>query len=211
MGNALDATLALLQGHEIKLEDVAEVVVEGGPRILRMFQQYLPSEKIAVIEDAHHFAAVVHQGQVRTQDRKYHPQNPIQCQFSMPWSVASAIVHGKVGIDDFTWQALQDKRVLDFAQRVTYKLNPELARAMVVEPVVVEIKMKSGEVYTKRVEASLGSPENPASWDIIINKFRDCCAHAVKPIPRENVDRVVRMAETLEDVTDVTEIVHLLA
>lgn len=183
-GNSLDATLALVHEHDIKPQDVTEIVFHVGPY-----------PRVILFEP---------------RDIKYNPQNPIQCQFSLPWTAASAIVHRKVGIDNFTKQALQDKRVLGLAQKVTHKLNPEFATATCMEPVIVEIEMKSGEVHSKRVDESLGSPENPASWDIIADKFRDCCAHAIKPIPQSNVEKVIKIVESLEDVADVTQIVRLL-
>jgi len=182
--NALDATLALVREHDIKPGDVTEVVIYIGPGALWMFQP---------------------------EDRKYKPANRTQCQFSMPWTIASAIIHGKLGIDNFTEQAVRDKRTLDLAQRVIYKLEPEFASAITTEPTVVEIRMKGGEVYSKRVDACLGTSQNPASWGVVVDKFRDCCAHSIKPIPQGSVDKVVRMVESLEDVADATEIVRLLA
>ena len=181
--NALDATLALVKEHDIKPEDVHEVTVHTGP-FLAMFQP---------------------------KDVKYNPQDLVQCGFSMPWTLASAIMHGKLGIDNFSEQNLHDKRTLTLAQKVTYELEPEFADVTITSAVVVEIKMESGKAYSKRVDRCLGTPENPAGWDIIVDKFRDCCAHAIKPIAQKNVEKVVSMVESLEDVADVTEIMHLLA
>jgi 2-methylcitrate dehydratase PrpD len=66
-------------------------------------------------------------------------------------------------------------------------------------------------VYSKRVDLVYGHPQNPMSWEDLIRKFRDCASYSAKPIPEENIDRVVEMITHLENVQDVREIVGLVS
>jgi hypothetical protein len=54
-------------------------------------------------------------------------------------------------------------------------------------------------------------PKNPVSWEALEKKFRDCVSFSAKPVPAGNVDRAAELTRGLEDISDATEIVRLLA
>jgi len=140
---------------------------------------------------------------------KQNPSTTVDAQFSIPWAVASAIVKGKVGIAEFTPQAIKDKTVLALSNKVTPKLDESLNR-MGVSPAIVEIKTKDGKVYSKRVDTPYGSPENPMSMDAMAAKLRDCASYAAKPLSQKNVEKLIQLVSRLEAVSDVEEVVRLL-
>lgn len=180
-GTAIDATLAVVTKHDINAEDVEEVVVYVGP-----WGPYRLCEPLEV---------------------KQSPQNHVQAQFSIPWSVANAILHRQVKTDHFTEEALRDAKTIEMAHKISCKLTPEFCLGGSIRPAAVEIKTKKGEIYSERVDFASGSPENPID---VIDKFRDCCAHAIKPVSQENVDKVIDMVDRLEEVADVGEFIRLL-
>ena len=180
---SIDATLALVNEYSIKPDDVAEVTVNIGAFL------YSLCEPLEV---------------------RQNPKNPVQAQFSVPWVVANAILNRKVGIEHFTPQALQNQRTIDMAQRVTPKLNCEFKGKSLVEPAIIEIKTRQGEIISKRTDFALGSPQNPMSFADIVEKFKYCCSHAVKLLPQKNIAEVVQMVEKLETVTDVCQIIRML-
>ncbi|MFC1908403.1 MmgE/PrpD family protein [Chloroflexota bacterium] len=181
--SSVSAALFLVNKYDIKPNDVAEVMVHHGPIAHSLFEPI---------------------------ERKRKPRNAIQTQHSLPWAVASAIVHRKVEIEQFTEEAIRDARVLDMAQKVVPKMAPEFAQIPVAEPAIVEIKTNNGEVYSKRVDIAPGDPKSPMSFDDIVKKFRYCCSYPAKSVSKENQDKVVQMIERLEDVTDVGQIASLL-
>jgi 2-methylcitrate dehydratase PrpD len=65
-------------------------------------------------------------------------------------------------------------------------------------------------VYTKEVENPYGTPGNPMSYADIVAKFKECCRHAVNPIPVENQEKVIKMIEGLEKLDDAGRIARLL-
>ena len=130
-------------------------------------------------------------------------------QFSIPWALASAIAYRKLEIKHFTEGSVKNKRIHLLANKILTQLDPRLTQAK-IEPAIVEIRMKGGKSYSKRVDYALGSPENPLSIEGIVEKFRNCASYVAKPIAKERLDQVVQMVEGLENVADVGQIIALL-
>jgi 2-methylcitrate dehydratase PrpD len=75
----------------------------------------------------------------------------------------------------------------------------------------VEIVTRDGRRFEHRASGVPGDPKNPVSWETLERKFRDCVSFSAKPVPAGNLDRAADMARGLENVSDATEIVRLLA
>jgi 2-methylcitrate dehydratase PrpD len=142
-------------------------------------------------------------------DAKQNPSGVVDAQFSIPWAVASAIARKKVGIAEFTPDAIKDKRILTLSNVVTPKHDESLDR-LGVGPAIVEIRTKEGKVWSERVDTPYGSPENPMNMEAIASKLRDCAIFAAKPVSQKNLDGVLQMVKHIETVKDVGQIVRLL-
>jgi 2-methylcitrate dehydratase PrpD len=178
----IDAVLALKSKHDIALEQIKEIIAYGGHSVYDLSQ---PPEV------------------------KRHPRTIIDAQFSVPWVVATALVGGKVTVDDFTDEAIKRREILQIAEKVNGKLVPEMDRHG-VGPGGVIIKMKDGTEYREEVEHCLGSVERPMTFQDITKKFRDCAAFARKALPAETVEKVIEMVGRLEKLDDAAEIIRLL-
>ena len=56
-----------------------------------------------------------------------------------------------------------------------------------------------------------GSPEAPLTWGDLVRKFGDCAAAAaVSPPTKQRIETAACMAQHLEELDDVTELVRLL-
>jgi 2-methylcitrate dehydratase PrpD len=182
---AIRAALGLVREQSINLDDVAEVLLRISPF------------------DYDYLAQPV--------EEKRDPKSIIETQFSLYWGVASAIVYGKVNISNFTVAALNDTRVREMVRRVSAKAEAELAREGGFTPAIVEVKTRGGGVYSKQVDQPFGSPAEPMAFADLARKFRHCCQYSVRPVISKNQEEVIRLAERLEEVSDVGQIVHLLA
>lgn len=178
----IDCTLALVNEHDIRPEDVLKVLAYAG------HGTYLICEPLEL---------------------KQNPPTSVAAQFSIPWALANAIHYRKVEIKHFTDEALKSEDLHQLARKVLTQLDTCLSRKG-IEPAVVEIEMKRGQTYSKCVEHALGSPGNPLSMADVAKKLRSCASYAVKPISKEKLDQVVQMVESLENVTDVGQIIRLL-
>lgn len=179
-----DATLALVKEHSIKPEDVAEVTLITGKTGC---------------------------GNCEPIEIKRTPRTIVDAQFSIPWNVAVALVYGKVLIKDFTPEAIKDTTVLQMTQKISCRLDESLTRRSAIEPGIVEIKTKDMRILSKRVDCAYGNPQNPMGWEAFADKLRDCASWMAKPIPRENLGKVVEMAKRLEELDDVSSIIQLLS
>jgi len=90
-------------------------------------------------------------------------------------------------------------------------------------PCVVDIRTKDGKVYSERVEILRGDPRKPVSIEEVAQKFRKCAAFSVaqkfrkcaafsaRPVSKENIEEIIRTVSNLEAVSDVSELVRIVA
>jgi 2-methylcitrate dehydratase PrpD len=91
---------------------------------------------------------------------------------STPFSVAVALVKGKVGIDEFTDKTIVDKDILSLTSKVSVVVDEILNDLVPAKrPAIIEITTFDDKVYTKRVDIAKGEPEVPLSEDEIQEKF----------------------------------------
>ena len=80
---------------------------------------------------------------------------------SIPFATAAGLVYGKAGLQEFTEEAVREKKVLELTKKIQVSSDDELSAAFPgVQAAIVTIKTKDGE-YTDRVDFPKGEPENP--------------------------------------------------
>jgi len=99
---------------------------------------------------------------------------------------------------------------LAVAQKVVPKYDPQF-NVPGIPPAIVEIKTRSGEAYSERVDFPYGHPKNPVTIDDLLKKFRDCVSYSAKPIPKEKTDKAIESILSLEEIDDVNQIIQLFS
>ncbi len=178
----IDATLALKSRYNLKADDVREIKVYGG-------------------QSAY--------GLCEPPDVKRAPRNLVDAQFSVPWTVATALVKGKVTQEDFTPSSIKNEAVLKVSAKVTGYLVEEMSRHG-VGPGKVTVYMKDGREYSELVEHCLGSVERPMTFDDCAAKFTECAASSVRPLSPDKIDEIIDLIGNLEKLPDATQIIKLL-
>ncbi len=144
-------------------------------------------------------------------ENKYNPETTIDAQFSIPYTVATAAIKRKVFIDDFTAESIKDPETLALAQKVAVRVDPEIDKIPgLIAPNKVEVETEDGKRYSKYVEFVKGHPQNPMTMAECAEKFYNCARFSIKPLNKKNAAEFLRMAENLEQVRDVTQMVQLL-
>jgi 2-methylcitrate dehydratase PrpD len=144
-------------------------------------------------------------------DDKVAPQAIADAQFSYYYTVANALLKGKVFLDDFTEEAIRDKAVLALARKVEVVVDEEKDKCPgLVIPVDIEIRMKDGNDYQRSVVYVKGHPSNPLSLEECAQKLRDCAHFSLKPVPEERVEHVIELVKRLETLPDATEVISPL-
>ncbi|HSV83814.1 MAG TPA: MmgE/PrpD family protein [Ramlibacter sp.] len=105
------------------------------------------------------------------------PKTVVQAQFSIPYTVATALVTGGVSLSDFTPEAFARPDILKLAALVTPIVDDEFERTMGrnVTPARIEA-VAAGKVYTAQVLQAKGGIDVPMSADDLRRKLEDCLA-----------------------------------
>jgi 2-methylcitrate dehydratase PrpD len=136
---------------------------------------------------------------------------------SIPFSVAVAALKGNVTFHDFTPEGLRNPEVLNIAQKVRLVFAPELEeesftkRGHQLPPGKVGITVKNGRTFTRQTDFPYGHHLNPIKFGDLVEKFRDCLAFSPRSVSAQDRERVIEMIMHLEEITDIREIVKLLA
>ncbi|MDF7776341.1 MmgE/PrpD family protein [Sphingomonas sp. AOB5] len=131
--------------------------------------------------------------------QKQRPQTAIDAKFSLPFTVATAAIHGEVTLDSFTPEALADPRLHALAERVSFV--PEAGSADLTAA-TIDLRFADGTAATHRIVHPLGHPSNPLTDAALDEKFRMCAALALVPPDIEGLLAALRGLRTLPDVAD---------
>ena len=94
--------------------------------------------------------------------------------FSVPFALASIIVHGRSGLGSFDDAAVANPRVQALAQRVDLKEEPAFtARFPAEQPVELKIVMRDGTAFSGRCVVTKGEPAKPHTPQELRTKFFD--------------------------------------
>ena len=93
---------------------------------------------------------------------------------SIPYGVATALMRGSAGIDDFGIEALSDSSLLDLAAKVIVSENEELTRQSPSKRMAIVTVFAKEQSFRESVVFPKGQPENPMSLIDIVKKFEDC-------------------------------------
>ncbi len=100
------------------------------------------------------------------------PRTEYEGKFSLPFSVAAMIVEGRVGVDTYARERLEDERIRSVAARVRYEVR-DFGTTGASFPGAVSIRLRDGRTLQAELAYQRGGSENPMSADDVIVKFRD--------------------------------------
>ncbi|MBI3938547.1 MAG: MmgE/PrpD family protein [Betaproteobacteria bacterium] len=127
------------------------------------------------------------------------PRTGLEGKFSMEYTLAAAMLDGRVTLASFTDEMVLRPEVRALMKRVRTEYKPEPgAEAVACTP--------RGE-YRALATVVRGDPANPLSWDEILQKCHQCLEGIVSA---ECVDRLVDAVKRLEQLPDVRHLTGLL-
>lgn len=162
---AIDLMLDVIQERKIKSEDIAHILVQ------------------------------TYQVALNITDNP-HPETVYAAKFSLQYCTAHALVTGKAGMADFTDDSLRDPEIRDLMKKVTINVDDNIDSLYPEKWAArVEIKLMNGEIIRKQTDYPKGDPENPASVDELVDKFRSLAASS---LPEERQERYIERVMNLE-------------
>lgn len=132
-------------------------------------------------------------------EAKLRPRSPYDARFSLPFSLAAALVDGRVDLDTYEPARLHDARVLALAARVACVVDAD-ARYPDGFPGWVRIRLRDGRTVEARQPDGRGGPALPLPPEAIVEKFRRNAGRALAPARVEALERAVLALPASDDV-----------
>lgn len=133
--------------------------------------------------------------------------NPmIAAQFSIAYTVATALVHRAVALRHFRLDAIRDPLVRALTERVS--VEAEDGNDFV--PVRVEVRTVTGRTWRHTVSVLKGGPDSPMTDEELLTKIEDCLAFAPRGATALGAAELWRRVERLPELPDAGELVRAL-
>jgi len=177
--SAVDAVLALKQQHRLDPGEIEEIVVKTA-------------------------------GGVQLQcGFEYQAKGVVQAQMSLQYIVAITLLEGSALLEQFSDAKITSPAAMALARRVKFAVDPEIDELYPKRfSNRVEIILKNGRRFEKRVDFPKGSVEQPMSFDDVAGKFRSLSSGAMT---ESQVERIVETVDRLETLGNIQELTRLLA
>jgi 2-methylcitrate dehydratase PrpD len=141
-------------------------------------------------------------------DAKRRPRSVVDAQFSLPFSIATALVRGAAWPDDFASACLDDPAIRRVMERVHPTRDAALdARYPRTWPCWLRITLEDGTRHEARIEHPLGDPEHFPDAATLAAKFARLATRALDP---EGVRAVSDTVTAIVDTADVRTLLALL-
>ncbi|MBW2148613.1 MAG: MmgE/PrpD family protein [Deltaproteobacteria bacterium] len=138
--------------------------------------------------------------------------NPtVDAQFSTPYTVAAAILDGRVFLDSFEPERVQQPRYAEMAQRVFVHIDQDIVDPASMGPVTVEFTTCGGQRHSETVNEFKGHPRNPLSVEECREKFVQCAEYSVHPFPATRLEEISHKVMALDSLQDAGEVARLMA
>jgi len=138
---------------------------------------------------------------------KTNPQ--VDAQFSIPYTVATALLEGKLGLEDFTEAKIRDARRMCLAKKVIVSIDPSLQEPSgnVVNLTARIVIRAGGKTYFHQSLTAKGHPQHPMDRREIFAKFAGCLQFGDPRLfeKREEILQTVLDLEQLKDVRELAE------
>ena len=179
----IDCTLAITNNHEFDLDNVESITVD-------------------VVEPAIDIVAEPHSEKVR-------PRTPTDAQFSLPYSVAVALVAGEAFFEQYREPYLTDEQVLSIAERVAGEHDPALDEEYPDQwGASVTVTLTDGTEHTAAFDTCRGDPGNMLTSEELESKVR---ALAGRELDDGQLDALVDAANAVDQADDVSALTDLLS
>jgi 2-methylcitrate dehydratase PrpD len=177
---AVQCTLAIIERHPVKAEDLEEILVNVTPT----------AKNFAVGQPFHIGAA---------------PQ--INAAFSLQYTVANAFLRHSMRLEHFTEEFIRDPAVLEVVKKVRLRSDIPMATPL---GALVTIRTKQGEEFQAGVDVPKGSETfTPLTREEKREKFRANVLFS-RTVDIEKAERALELMERIEEVRDVRKIIGLL-
>jgi 2-methylcitrate dehydratase PrpD len=139
------------------------------------------------------------------------PKTVVQAQFSIPFSIAAALLDGQVSLRHFTDEGLRRADILALAAKVECDVDAAIERdwSRTISPAA--LRVQSGNVaFQQRIDIPRGHPDAPMTPDDAALKLRDCIGFGGLDWPRDTADRLRNLTGRVEHLPAARDVADVL-
>lgn len=145
---------------------------------------------------------------VSPKEIKWNPRSEQECQFSLPYVLATAACTGDVFLKSYTPPEIAREDVRKLMTRISAMEDPNLP-AFAAR---VNTTLKNGAKYSNELLHIKGHPQNPFTEQELSDKFKKCAAYSAYKLSPAVIESVIDVLMNLEDADDIVEaLIHPLA
>jgi 2-methylcitrate dehydratase PrpD len=134
----------------------------------------------------------------------------VDAQFSIPYTVASAILDGYVFLDSFEPERVKERTQNPLLKKVKVFMDEPIENPKSLGPVKVEIKTKSGKVFSEIVKEFKGHPKNTMTEEECREKFLNCSKYSLNPFSKVDLEMIIERVLKLERLKNTNNLMELL-
>lgn len=176
---AIEATLDLVRRHKLAAADISEARVRISPFMARLVgAQFAPGDN---------------------------PQ--VAAQFSVQYSIASALLRGRFAVGDIQPAAVLDAEALALARRVQVEVDPSQTGKFV--PATVTVKTQRGMEHHSTATVLPGTPAHPMSDAEHRAKAVACFTSGARPMTAAQAERFADRIGDLESLRSMRDLWNL--
>lgn len=139
-------------------------------------------------------------------ETKLNPKSIVDAQFSMPFGAAVAITKKNAFLDQYCMENISSQDMKNLMSRVYCVEDSEIEKDFPRKwPAKVIVTTHDNQTYRAQMEHPKGDPENPLSWEEIIQKYRNLTAPVFAD---KKSSGIVDSVRDLENVTDVKGLIN---
>lgn len=146
-----------------------------------------------------------HEAVCTPEEVRKNPKTVVQAQFSVPYTVAAALVDGGVTLEHFSDASFARTDIHALTQKVEPYIHEQIERdhGRSVTPAVVDITLQDGRSFQLRIDAPLGHPSNPMFPADFEAKAIDCFRAAASPLPAHGSLQLKAQVDALENAPNI--------
>ena len=136
------------------------------------------------------------------------PQSTEQAQYSLPFPLAAALVHGRLGVAELTGAALTDPAVVQLAEQVEMNEDPEFNQRFPAKRLArVEIETADGGIFNSGDFEADWEASSPPSDRALREKFRRL---AGEQLSEDRAEKLEQAAWHCEELPELSQLLTLL-
>lgn len=138
--------------------------------------------------------------------RYINPKTDLQAKYSVGYSLAVALLDGRLGIEQFFPEKIFDAKTQEVLAKV--KHVPQDWGEEGPDKHVVKVRLKDGREYAYGVEHCKGEAKaKPLTRDELLVKYRTC---ARRVLSEDKIERSIEIIEQLEDTKNIDELMEIV-